>query len=370
MATGLMASRRKYVSDKHPEPNYDDIAMSGLLWTPLLATQAVVPLHWMHAWALLGEWSGHICFPLPAASDGAKYHWPRHGTTDVLGDKYRQRRPALVNWAYPAFEQGALAPLVFLPSAFPIIVLPGDKIFQSKHVLIDFQLAPVTHAYGGSKSRVGQALQEKQHTPPLPLMAALRGANGLLPLWASEDGCDFVRGNRVTNKTLTSETMALEQHELLFLQSMWRLTDPHSLTAGLWDHGAYQVTLTDCPDHIVALGTRADSLLTRIASTTQAASLLKDGVADCWISWSESDKDLFLQQWIYQLYQEHFFLGVRNSPDVHLEFSGLGGGQVLDNFVPDLPYLSNVYQVPRAMEQALLTWMCTIRIPSSGTPPQ
>ena len=94
MATGLMASRRQYVNNKCPEPNYDDIAMSGLLWTPLLATQAAVPLHWTHAWALLGEWSGHICFPLPAASDGAKYHWPRHGT--ILGEKYRQRRPALV----------------------------------------------------------------------------------------------------------------------------------------------------------------------------------------------------------------------------------------------------------------------------------
>ena len=104
----------------------------------------------------------------------------------------------------------------------------------------------------------------------------------------------------------------------------------------MWDHGAYQVTLTDCPDHIVALGTRADSLLTQVASTTEAASLLKDGVAECWTSWSESDKDLFLQQWIFQLYQERVFLDVKTSPDVHLEFSGLGGGQVLDNFVPDL----------------------------------
>ena len=222
-AMGLMASRRQYVSNKCPEPNYDDIAMSGLLWTPLLATQAVVPLHWAHAWALLGEWSGHICFPLPAASEGAKYHWPRHGTTDVLGEQYRQRRPALVNWAYPAFEQGALAPLVFLPSTFPILVLPGDKIFQSKRVLMEFQLAPVTHAYGGSKSRVGKAFMDKQNNPPLPLMAALRGANGLLPLWACAEGCDFVRGNRATNQTLTSDTMALEQHELLFL------------TTGLWD---------------------------------------------------------------------------------------------------------------------------------------
>ena len=130
---GLMASRWKYVSNKHPEPNYDDIAMSELLWTPLLAMQAVFPLHWTHAWALLGEWSGYICFHclLPLT---VPYHWPRHGSTNVLGEKYRQRRPALVNWPYPAFEQKALAPLVFLLLAFPIIVLPEDKIFQSKHL--------------------------------------------------------------------------------------------------------------------------------------------------------------------------------------------------------------------------------------------
>ena len=59
---------------------------------------------------------------------------------------------------YPAFEQGALAPLVFLPATFPIIVLPGDKLFQSRDVFPDFQLAPITHAYGGLKTRVGKAL--------------------------------------------------------------------------------------------------------------------------------------------------------------------------------------------------------------------
>ena len=145
MAIGLMASRRQYVNNKCPEPNYDDISMSGLLWTPLLATQAAVPLHWTHAWALLGEWSGHICFPLPAASDGAKYDWPRHGTTDVLGEKYRQRRPALVNWAYPAFEQGALAPLVFLPATFPIVVLPGDKLIIPEQACNDRFSAGPSH---------------------------------------------------------------------------------------------------------------------------------------------------------------------------------------------------------------------------------
>ena len=134
---------------------------------------------------------------------------------------------------------------------------------------------------------MGQALQDKQHTPPLPLMAALRGANGLLPLWANEEGCDFVRGTRVTNRALTSETMALEQHE--FFCSLCGGSPSHTLSRqALWDHGAYQVTLADCPEHIVALDTRADSLLTQVANTTVAASLLKDGVAECWTSWSES----------------------------------------------------------------------------------
>ena len=130
--------------------------------------------------------------------------------------------------------------------------------------------------------------------------------------------------------------MALEQHELRFLQSMWRLIDPHPLTAGLWDDGAYSITLMDCPEHIVALGTRADPLLSQIARTTDTAALLKDGVADCWTSWSASDKDLFLQQWIAQLYNEKVLLDARNAPDVHVEFSGLGGAHVLDNFISGL----------------------------------
>ena len=148
-------------------------------------------------------------------------------------------------------------------------------------------------------------------------MAALKGANGLLPLGASAEGCDFVRGNRAINQKLTSDTMALEQHELRFLQSMWRFTP------GLWDDGAYQVTLMDCPEHIIALGTRADPLLSQIARASDAAALLKDGVAECWASWSASDKDLFLQQWVFQLYNEQVFLQAREIPDVHVEFSGL-----------------------------------------------
>ena len=123
--------------------------------------------------------------------------------------------------------------------------------------------------------------------------------------------------------------MALEQHELLFFTIYVRLIDPHPLTSDLWENGAYQVTLTDYPEHIVALGTRADPLLTEIASTTEAASLLKDGVAECWTSWS------FCNSGFFNCILSVSTLMLEIPPDVHMEFSGLGG-QVWDNFVSDL----------------------------------
>ena len=67
-------------------------------------------------------------------------------------------------WAFPAFEQGALAPLVFLPATFSIWVLPGDKLFQSRIVRADCTLAPVTHAFEGSKLRVGHVKKNRRAT--------------------------------------------------------------------------------------------------------------------------------------------------------------------------------------------------------------
>ena len=66
MAIGLLASRRQYVTSEEHELDYDSVAASGLLWTPLASCKASQPLHWTHAWALLGEWSGRIAFPLPS----------------------------------------------------------------------------------------------------------------------------------------------------------------------------------------------------------------------------------------------------------------------------------------------------------------
>ena len=103
----------------------------------------------------------------------------------LLQPEFRKRLPPFVGWAYPAFEQIALAPLVFLPATFPIIVLPGDKLFQSRDVSPDFQLAPITHAYGGSKTRVGKALRMKGDAAMMPLLVTLLGGDGKLPMGAS-----------------------------------------------------------------------------------------------------------------------------------------------------------------------------------------
>ena len=115
MAKGLLGSRQAYVRSSHPSPDVDLLASSGLLWTPMATAIATLPVHWTHAWALLGEWANHITFPLPKSSPDGKFVWPRHGPADLLGQSYQTRSPPFVMWAFPAFEQGALAPLVFLP---------------------------------------------------------------------------------------------------------------------------------------------------------------------------------------------------------------------------------------------------------------
>ena len=46
-------------------------------------------------------------------------------------------------------------------------------MFQRREVSPDFQMAPITHAYGGSKTRVGRALRIKGHTAIMPLQVTL-----------------------------------------------------------------------------------------------------------------------------------------------------------------------------------------------------
>ena len=101
---------------------------SGLALSPLMATCTQYSLDFCLAWALLGEWTSRILFPVP------KGPWPRHGHAGRLLPEYQARSPRIVAWARACFEQGALPSLLLLQGLVPIFTLPGDKMFQSTGV--------------------------------------------------------------------------------------------------------------------------------------------------------------------------------------------------------------------------------------------
>ena len=114
---------------RNGSPHCVTAVRGGLILTPLLGCKARTPLDWTHAWAMQGEWAGKIAFPIP--EDGK---WPRHGHGIYLRPDYTHRTPPFLTWARPIFEQGALSPMSVFPADFPILCLPGDKLFQSKDV--------------------------------------------------------------------------------------------------------------------------------------------------------------------------------------------------------------------------------------------
>ena len=338
MVLGLLASRRDYVTSEDHAFDYESVAASGLLWTPLASCKARQPLHWTHAWALLGEWSGHIAFPLPALADDGSHNWPRHGTACLLQPEFRKRLPPFVGWAYPAFEQGALAPLVFLPANFPIIVLPGDKMFQSRDVSPDYQMAPITHAYGGSKTRVGRALRIKGHTAIMPLQVTLIGGDGKLPLWARPDGCDFIRGSRLVNQTLMAPAQTLSTMEVACLQTLWREVVPLAVGTPIWQVGLYDVPVLSLPDAILALGPSAINIFHQVQETyptgtpagTVEAELQLHLFKDEWARWNEDQKRTFHGRWCYTVATSSLLITEQLKSPIRIEFSGLGGSHVLE----------------------------------------
>ena len=333
MAKGLLGSRQAYIRSSHPSPNVDQLASSGLLWTPMATAIATLPVHWTHAWALLGEWANHITFPLPKASPDGKIVWPRHGSADLLGQTYQTRSPPFVMWAFPAFEQGALSPLVFLPATFPIRVLPGDKLFQSRVVREDCTLAPVTHAFGGSKLRVGDMLK-RAGGPPLPLVAAMRGVENKLPLWACDDGCDFIRGTRLMNVTLKPQDLAISNGAASCLLSMWRVIDPVFIQPDLCKAAKYTVPLIDLPDCLPKFQDSAVSLLSQMADFSNT--VLLDSIQSVWHEWNSQDRSIFQFKWIETIVNSGVLLGLGPRRQLLIECSGLGGAPIFDSIQGDL----------------------------------
>ena len=161
--------------------------------------------------------AGIIAFPIPAQGE-----WPRHGDGRYLRPDFIQRTPPFLTWARPIFEQGALSPMSVFPAHFPILCLPGDKLFQSKELNDGYGLPPVVHAFHGSKVGLGQKLQQWQSQGLQPLAVSLIGVDKAPPLWTHPTGCDFVRGSKLVAKPQVAQQRSLTRTQVLLLQVFGR----------------------------------------------------------------------------------------------------------------------------------------------------
>ena len=71
---------------------------SGLAVSPLMGTCLQCSLDFCQAWALIGEWTSRVLFPV---SQGL---WPRHGHAGALLQNYQCRTPRIVAGARAAYQ--------------------------------------------------------------------------------------------------------------------------------------------------------------------------------------------------------------------------------------------------------------------------
>ena len=101
---------------------------TGLGLAPFCGHHMDSSLEWAVAWSLIGEWASRELF-LPC-----KGAWPRNCHPANIHTPYDQRSTPLHTWARACFEQGSLPSLLAIPGKAAMLVLPGDKMFQSQYV--------------------------------------------------------------------------------------------------------------------------------------------------------------------------------------------------------------------------------------------
>ena len=218
------------------------------------------------------------------------------------------------------------------------------SLFEIEELAVspDFQMAPITHAYGGSKTRVGRALRMKADTAIMPLMVTLIGGDAKLPLWAHPEGCDFIRGSRLINQTLNPPNLALSNMEVACLQTLWRQVPPLTVDTPIWDVGLYEVPVLDLPETIMALGPSAIDIFRQVKEQypwgTTEVDLQLSSFAEVWAKWDESERFMFHRRWCYTVATSPLLVTELLKPPFHVEFSGLGGSHVLD-----APYLADLF---------------------------
>ena len=239
LLTGFL--HRTLSSQDLTPPEMQQWVQSGLALSPLVATCTQYSVDFCLAWALIGEWTSRILFPVP------KGPWPRHGHAGALLRQYQARSPRIVAWARATFEQGALPSLLFLQGLVPIFTLPGDKMFQATGLGSHRQRPPIMHAYGGAKSGMAQALQSIASEGWIPLAAAMVGTIGKQPLWA-DLGLRPVVG---TTLDIKLGPRPLQHRDVALLLSCWKRWDFRSVAdsaINTWLKGANTAYGPDCED--------------------------------------------------------------------------------------------------------------------------
>ena len=80
------------------------------------------------------------------------------------------------------------------PADFPILCLPGDKLFQSKELAMGYSLPPIMHAFHGSKVGLGHQLKQWLSKGLQPLAVSLIGVDEALPLWTHPQAAILFEG--------------------------------------------------------------------------------------------------------------------------------------------------------------------------------
>ena len=211
---------------------------SGLALSPLMGTYLQYSLDFCLSWALIGEWTSRVLFPVPTG------RWPRHGHAGALLRQYQSRSPRIVAWARAAFEQGALPALLLMPGIAPVFSLPGDRMFQAQGILQGCQRPVIIHAYGGAKANMENALAAIAVEGWLPMAAAMLGTEDKPPMWATV-GLRPVVGTTVDLKV---QPAPLSEREMLLLLTCWQRWDKAGVQGSALSKWLLGVDVTQGPD--------------------------------------------------------------------------------------------------------------------------
>ena len=234
---GEFLMRTRTASELSPEEKTLWI-QSGLAVSPLMGTCLQHSLDFCLAWALIGEWTSRVLFPVP------KGPWPRHGHTGALLQNYKCRSPRIVAWARAAFEQGALPSLLMMPGLAPVLSLPGDRMFQAKEVAGGHQRPAIIHAYGGAKASMERSLASIAPEGWIPMAAAMLGTVDKPPMWASV-GLRPVVGTTIDFRVLPP---ILSEREKLLMLSCWQYWDATSVPGSALSQWLVGIDVEHGPD--------------------------------------------------------------------------------------------------------------------------